>query len=456
MALGIDGLVSSLPTGQLIDSLMDIEATPQKLLKNAASSTQRLLTELRALNTQIAALAENAKALPGKTGSLTGTSSAASATVSVGASAGVGTLSVRVDRVAQSQVSVTAAMSTFPEQPAVLTVRAADGTLTKITAASSSLADIAAAVNAADIGVTATRVAAGSGPGGEPLHRLQFASETTGDDAAFQVFIGDEAAVTAGTAPDLFAQPGAAHVSVARDAAVTLWAGTAAEQTVESSTNTFTSLLPGVDVTFSKPEPDPVVITVSGDPAATKKAAAGLMESLGGILATIKSKTAVSTTGTSAAGSIFTGDVTVRTIKDALVSAATSPVAGISPSSIGISITRDGTVDFDEEKFAKALAADPEGTEAALTAIAGRVETAASGISDRYEGTLTGRITGQQSRADDLTAQISDWDRRLASRRATLERTYAALEVQLSSLNAQSSWLSSQLATLPSFSRSSS
>lgn len=454
MALGIDGLASSLPTTQLIDSLMDIEAAPQKLLKNAASSTQRLLTELRALNTSIAALADRAKALPTAVGALTGSSSAPSATVAVGAGASVGTLSVRVDRVAQTQVSVTAAMAKFADEPAVLTVRAADGTLTRITSASASLGDIAAAVNAADVGVTATRVAAGTGPGGEPLYRLQFAADASGADGAFRVFVGDEAAVEAGTAPDLFAQPGAADVSVARDAALTLWAGTAAEQTIESSTNTFTALLPGVDVTIGKVEPDPIVITVAENPATTQKTANDLMDALGGILTSIKSKTAVSATGSSATGSIFTGDVTVRTVKDALVSAATAPVDGVSPSSIGISITRDGTVDFDEEKFAKALAADPEGTRATLTAIAGRVETAATGISDRYEGTLTGRITGQQSRADDLAAQITDWDRRLASRRSTLERTYAALEVQLSSLNAQSAWLSSQLATLPSISRS--
>ena len=39
-------------------------------------------------------------------------------------------------------------------------------------------------------------------------------------------------------------------------------------------------------------------------------------------------------------------------------------------------------------------------------------------------------------------------DLRLDMRRATLERTYSAMEVRLSGLQSQSSWLTSQLAAL--------
>ena len=40
-----------------------------------------------------------------------------------------------------------------------------------------------------------------------------------------------------------------------------------------------------------------------------------------------------------------------------------------------------------------------------------------------------------------LDTQILDWDRRLATREATLKRTYSALEVQLSKLNSQQSYM---------------
>jgi flagellar hook-associated protein 2 len=48
-----------------------------------------------------------------------------------------------------------------------------------------------------------------------------------------------------------------------------------------------------------------------------------------------------------------------------------------------------------------------------------------------------------------MNNQIANWDVRLADRRTSLERTYAALEVQLSSMKSQSTWLGSQLAGLP-------
>jgi flagellar hook-associated protein 2 len=48
----------------------------------------------------------------------------------------------------------------------------------------------------------------------------------------------------------------------------------------------------------------------------------------------------------------------------------------------------------------------------------------------------------------DLGSQIDNWDLRLNSRRSTLERTYSALEVQLSNMNAQSAWLTAQVESL--------
>ncbi|HEY8913247.1 MAG TPA: hypothetical protein VIM54_08015, partial [Lacisediminihabitans sp.] len=67
---------------------------------------------------------------------------------------------------------------------------------------------------------------------------------------------------------------------------------------------------------------------------------------------------------------------------------------------------------------------------------------------DKYDGTLTNRITGDQTQLRSLGDQISAWDTRLAIRKSTLEQTYSQMEVMLSNLKAQSSALSSQLASL--------
>ena len=169
----------------------------------------------------------------------------------------------------------------------------------------------------------------------------------------------------------------------AQDAQVTLWAGTGAAQTVTSATNTFSDLLPGVIDDRQRglcrpPSASPSLATT----APISDVANSLVTSLNDIFSFVSSKTAVSTSTDSAGGTVvtagaFTGDSTVRDANQKLLSAASLPIDGISPSTYGISITRDGTITFDKDKFGAALAADPEKVKAAVQTIAGRVADAA-------------------------------------------------------------------------------
>ena len=197
-----------------------------------------------------------------------------------------------------------------------------------------------------------------------------------------------------------------------------------------------------------------MTLTVSRDNAGITKLASDLVDGVNGIFSLVASKTAVSTTtntsGTSVSAGVFAGDSTVRSVNQSILSAASLPVGTPprSPSEIGISITKTGSMEFDATKFGAALAADPAGTAAKVQELAGRIATAATNASDKYTGTLTTKITGQQSEVRDLADRISDWDMRLASRKATLQRTYSGLETALSNMKAQQSWLTSQLAGL--------
>jgi flagellar hook-associated protein 2 len=57
---------------------------------------------------------------------------------------------------------------------------------------------------------------------------------------------------------------------------------------------------------------------------------------------------------------------------------------------------------------------------------------------------------------DSLQDQIDNWDTRLALKKSTLEAQYTALETTMQSLNSQSSYLTSQIAGLPTWGSSSS
>ena len=282
---------------------------------------------------------------------------------------------------------------------------------------------------------------------GQPLYRLQFTAAETGAANAFTVTSG-------GT--DVLAAPGAAVVTLGRDASVLLYAGTAAETRLTSASNTFSNVLTGVDITVAADTAAGTVadIAIASDKEAVSGLAEALVKSLNGLFATISAKTAVTGSGDSVAGSILTGDGTIRAAKDTIYKAASAPIDGRSPSEIGISVTRYGTLEFDAEKFAKALAEDPEFVNRALTEISTRVEAAAKTVSDKYEGTLTTKITGQEKLINNWEDQVEDWDTRLSARRTQLERVYSQLEVTLSNMQAQSAWLSSQVAALPSSSTS--
>ena len=442
MGLAVDGLVSGLDTTALINSLMQVEGVPQTLLKNKVSASQAFITALQGLNTKVAALADLATktAKPTALDLFSATSSSTTVAVTATTGAAAGQLDLVVDAIAQTQKSVSAAMTTWPDSPPVLTIKSNDGTLHEVTAATTSLDDVVSAINNAGAGVTATKVSVGGGN-----FRIQFSSSAIGADGAFTIYQGS------GTTTAL----PVTQIQAAQDASITIWAGTPAAQTITSKTNTFDDVLPGVSISVTAASSQTVSLSISRDDAAIGKQANDLVTALNGIFSEISSKSAVST-GTDASGTtsikagVFTGDSTVRDVNQKILSAATLPVNGRSPSEFGISINKDGTIDFDAETFAAALAKDPAATQATLQTIASRVAGAAQNVSDKYDGTLTTTITGQQSEVKGLGIQIDDWDRRLTTRRSTLERTYAALEVQLSKLNSQQSYMSSQLAGLPS------
>ncbi|MDJ0353361.1 flagellar filament capping protein FliD [Pseudarthrobacter sp. PH31-O2] len=436
MGISLDGLASGLDTTALIGSIMQSEALPQTLLKNKSYDLQSMVSALQGLNGKVAALATQATAAakPGALDLTKATTSSDKVVATTTAAAKAGSIDFQVTKLAQTQVTVTPKVNAVTGWPYTTMTINSGGSDYTIAPASNNLDDVVTAVNAAGAGVTATKVAVG----GEDF-RLQFTATKSGEAGAFTI-----------------SDPGTTftNVKAAQDAEITLWPNTAVTQSVKSSTNTFADLLPGVSVTAKEVSAAPVTLTVGRDDAGITKLASDLVDGVNGIFSLIASKTAVSTTtnssGTKTSAGVFAGESLVRSVNQNILSAASLPVGAPprSPSEIGISITKTGTMEFDATKFAAALAKDPEGTAAKVQEIAGRVAAASTAASDKYNGTLTTKITGQQSEVRDLADRIGDWDTRLASRKATLQRTYSGLETALSGMKAQQSWLTAQLSGL--------
>jgi len=452
--LGVDGLISGLDTTSLINQLMTAEAAPQTLLKTKQTATTSLVTALQSLNTKVASLAAAAtKAATASSWSVTkATASAASVTAST-TSAQPTQLSFTVDKVASAQVSLTdgyADLASLVGSATSVTIRAKDGTTTEIPVGSS-LSGLANAITASGAGVNASAVTVNG------ITRLQLTGTQTGTNSSFDLFVGPAADITSSSQP--------VNVSTLRsasDAQITLWpeAGAGVSQVVTSGSNTFSGVLSGASITVSAVEASPVTLTIARDSTAVTALASGVVSALGSVLTEISTKTAATTTTdadgrTIVTGGIYSSDSNVRGLQQAIQQAASYPVDGVSPSSVGINVDRDGAFTFDSDKFAAALAADPAQVQKVVSTLAQRVADAANGASDKYSGSLTLEITGQQQAVKDLGTEIADWDVRLALRRDTLQATYSALEVTLSGLKSQSTWLAGQLNSLPSSSNSS-
>jgi flagellar hook-associated protein 2 len=469
MGVSLNGLGSGLDITSIVNALMAVEALPQQQLKSTQSKQQAMITALQGFNTKAVALKDLAGKMagPGALNLFTATTNSTAATATAGKAALPGTFSVSIDRLAQSQTSVSAAMTAWPTDadgaPATLTLVDRDGKHTEVTPASTSLDDLVTAINSSGGPAKALKVSAGTDPAtGNQLYRLQLTSTTSGEAGAFSVHQGRSTDVTGGTATDPMSQSGAAVITTAQDAQATLYAGTAAEQVITSSSNTFNNLVPGVDVTATaEAVGKSVTVTIANDDAGVTKQASSLVASVNELLAAFANSTRVTTTsgtsGTSAAsGSIFTGNSTIRSVAQSITDAVYHPTSnGRSPSELGISIQRDGSFTFDEAKLSKALADDPAGTQATLQEIAGRVATATKNASDPFDGSITSLIKGRQSEVSDLARRIGDWDMRLADRQQALLKLYNQMDTALGTLKSQQSWLTSQIASLPNFSQNS-
>ncbi|WP_028050712.1 flagellar filament capping protein FliD [Cellulomonas sp. URHD0024] len=448
-SMGIDGLISGLDTTSLINSLMQAEAAPQTLLKSKQSSTTTMVSALQSLNTKVASLAEAATkaATAASWGATKATTSATSVTASTTNVAQATALTFQVDKVAQNQISLSDAFTSptaLTKGASTVTIKVGN-TLTEV-AVGTDPAAFAKAISGSDAGVNAVAVTVGTDT------RLQLTGKSTGKDAAFTVYAGTKADVEAELALGTATKIDLIDSRVAQDAQVTLWPGSVG-QVVTSKSNTFSDVLSGTSFTVSKVEADPVTLTVARDTAALTSLASGLVGSLGVVISEISSRTSTTTSTdadghTVVKGGLFSGDSAVRQLQTAVSSAASYPIDGISPSSVGIVVGSDGTFTFDSAKFAAALDKDPAQVQKVVAGIAKRVADVAKGTSDSISGTLTLKITGQQKELTGLNDQIEDWDRRLALRRESLQTTYSNLEVTLSGLKSQSSWLSGQLAAL--------
>jgi flagellar hook-associated protein 2 len=319
-------------------------------------------------------------------------------------------------------------------------LRAGTATVTQSTSAGSgSLTDLVASLNAADLGYTANAVNTGSG------YRLQLTANETG------------AASTIEPDPAVFGGMAFTVLSEGTDAELTIQGDN--PLTITSSTNTFDELLPGVTVTVNAVTDTPVTVSTEQDIESVSESVNELVTKMNELFTRVKDATA---NVPGAARSVLQGNRDARRVVEQLRSALVQATEGNALTAVGvvgIELTRDGDLTFDQAKFAQSFTADqvelsnlftsPDLADESLELGAlDRLVEVAEGATAVGEGYLFTAGESADRRIEDYGEQIEAFERRLELRESTLRRTYANLEVALGGLQSQSSYLASQLSSL--------
>jgi flagellar hook-associated protein 2 len=442
----IGGLVSGLDTATIISQLMQLEARPQTMLKSKVSVAERAVTAMQTLNAKLAAIGTKAGDLVKLSGWSPMTASSDSPKVSVTASstATPATLSLTVEQVATKSVLDfgTHALTdkVLSDGSNLVSFTQPDGTTATVDTKDGTVQGLVNAINSGDHGATATLLQVAPGE-----YRLQVTADTEGP-----------------TSMSLAPPSGSAATAITGTLSQGLVAKiTVGTSTIESSTNLFTGLMPGVDVTLGTDavKGETATITIGADAQSLVVKVKGLVETLNGALDELASLTR---TGADAKDrGMLAGDSTLRGVRDKLIESVTHGVNGESLATYGIQVDRYGKVTFDETKFKAAYAADPNGTAAMFAGaddttttdgFAGTLQSLSKTFSDSIDGTVSLSIKSRQAAISGWEDDIADWDIRLAARQVTLQRQYTALESALGKLQSQGSWLAGQIASLPQMS----
>jgi flagellar hook-associated protein 2 len=440
---------SGIDTSALVTSLVSATREPKQ---TAITSRQSLNTSrISALASAISSLDTFADALTEVLSGAAYTGTAASNDASIasvsllsgGSPAGL-PAQLTVDQLASARVYSTGATSGATGSTVIgtgsftLTNAAGEDTVITLDSSNNTFAGLAAAINAADTGVTARVVTDTQGT------RLVFKGATGADnDFTVSASADDSGSILGGMS--------FTSSSTAQNAKITL-DGVA----YEYASNTIDDAIPYLRIDLNKASPGTTVTLSMSQPTA------GLSDLLKEFVSAYNTlmgalNTATATGADSSSAGVLNGVAGVRDMKRQLSTLTSTQLSATGTyktlADIGVSTNRDGTLKLDTDRLAAAMEADPEGV---TNMVNPKVSTTASpGLSalmDTVRDNIEkddGPIKTAQARYDaealEFTKQLEDLDEKMTNYQAHLTTIYAAMETRLSALKATQSYLEQQI-----------
>lgn len=262
---------------------------------------------------------------------------------------------------------------------------------------SNSLAELAAAINNAsdNTGVKATLLRSN----GEVS--LVLASEKTGAENAITVSTGN---TSGGKFDDAIANP--VVLSQAQDAKVRLGGENGMELT--NSSNTFSEIIDGVSVTFTKAHKagdQPLTIDIDQDKSATKEKAQTFVNALNALMTSFDSLTASG--GEGATRGVLAGDSSIRSIENMINQTIRTKFGGATLMEFGIASDRNGKLTIDAKRFESAVAEKPEAFEKMFSDKGGLLDTLDKNVAV-YTNSTNGMMKNRKESINTMLRRVDD------------------------------------------------
>ena len=427
---GVSKFASSLQ--QVLTRAVGIASLPLTALQATATTLNSKQTALQSLDSTFLTLQESVSSLQyAVTNSIltasTSNSGIVSAAVQPGATAG--TYSVEVQSLGANSTALSNAGTTAVSTPATQGITSSStvtlsvgGVSSTITPASSSLQDLASAINTQAGGqVQASIVNVGSS--GSPDYRLSLSAVNLGGDA---IGLTD----SSGTSLISGSTPGSLATYVVNGSSGTL-----------SSTSRTITLSPGltVNLTGQSPSGQPTTITVADDPTSLSSAFSSLATAYNAAV------TAVQQQHGQSAG-VLQGDSLLQSLSGILSQLGT--YSNGSPSSAlanyGVTLDQNGQLSVDTTAFASAAGANFPALLATLgssttggflqtaTDLLGNIENAGTGLIPAEEADVASQIASQQTKITNEQATVAQLQTNLTAQISQADSAIAALESQVS------------------------
>jgi len=457
------GIGSGLDVRSIVTQLVALEKAPLKQLQTQATSFQTKLSTYGTIKSQVSALGDAAAKLSTNAGWNAVTASSSNPTavgVTVAAGAQATSITMDVQQLAKAQSAASGAVPTGStmgsgtlsiELGSWATGSFASGAAAPVSvsiAATDTLSAIAAKINEAGAGVSATVLRDASG------ERLLLRSKDTGEENGFRIAAVDDDGADGNDLGRLAFNPGSGTGMAQTQAGQNAMA-TVNGVSISTASNRLTDTLPGLTIQLSQVTTAPVEIDVNVDLEAAKKNIQTFVDAYNTLNKTLANVTRYDA-DTNTAGALQ-GDSTAVGLQNALRSmmrsvTASSPFGRLQD--IGIETKSGGDLGIKVENFDVALANNFEGVKTLFTLASTdptsqgfglKIRSFTQGLVDS-EGLVSTRSAAIQNAIARNEKDQEKVNERAARYEVRLLAQYNAMDANVGRLNGLGAFVSQQIA----------